>query len=167
MCPESVALTILGPLTSPQGFLMPLAADDGSVGREGFAPAFSPSCCRAWGSWNRLSSELEVSVVQNLLQSKIIYWTESEIKILKEDLMSCAWVTAIQLVPGSLLTMTTTLGGPVLGQKTNSDSSFFFDIHISSLGSSWQAFELLNSAWRCSSNSVRLWIYRNILKYCT
>lgn len=125
MCPESVALTILGPLTSPQGFLMPLAADDGSVGREGFAPAFSPSCCRAWGSWNRLSSELEVSVVQNLLQSRIIYWTESEIKILKEDLMSCAWVKSIQLVPGSLLTMTTTLGGPVLGQKTNSDSSFF------------------------------------------
>lgn len=154
------------------------------------AVLFDAASCRWWFCWvcrfctrilllflqslgvleHTVFSGFEVSAVQNLLQSRIIYWMESEIKILKEDLMSCTWIIAIQLVPGSLFTMTTTLGGPVLGQNTNSDSSFF-DIHISSLGSCWQAgsetgwptgSSLLKSVWWCSSNSVRHWIYRNM-----
>lgn len=64
-----------------------------------------------------MSTISEVSAVQNLLQSRIIYRTESEIKILKEDSMSCAWIPAIQLIPRSLLTMPTTLVGQCLGKK--------------------------------------------------
>lgn len=63
---------------------------------------------------------------------------ESETELLTERLMSCPWVAAIHVGPGSLLTLAAMLGGLFLGGKVNSGSSSF-DNQISSLASSWQA----------------------------
>ncbi len=89
------------------------------------------------------------------VQFRMIFWMVSGMKSSKKDFMSCTWVTAIRVSPGSILiTLSTIWGGSFLGQGDHS-ISHVFDIHISPPAGWWWA-GLGAGSWQAGLGAV--WI---------